>query len=214
MDNLFRSNRLLYRAVEDTQEDQDFLHQIQDDIDAFANSSTGVLRPETHKNSKEHADFVANKTLIGVIICLAPPPPKEDPQNDNNDATEATAKPTPIGSLYLTALKADQIQHRHAYISIDIVRAHQKKGYGSEAINWMLDWGFKQAGLHHIGIDAFSYNQGATQLYERRGFVFEGRKRELLWYNGGWHDWISYSLLVDEWRELRRQGKGANDFAV
>ena len=184
------------------------MHQIQDDVDAFANSSTGILRPETHKNSKEHTDFVANKTLIGVIICLAPP------ENSKHDATGANAKPTPIGSLYLTALKADQIQHRHAYISIDIVRAHQKKGYGSEAINWVLDWGFKQAGLHRIGIDAFSYNRGATQLYERLGFVFEGRKRELLWYNGAWHDWISYSLLEDEWRELRGQGKGINDFAV
>ena len=94
------------------------------------------------------------------------------------------------------------------------MRAHQKKGYGSEAINWALDWGFKQAGLHRIGIDAFSYNHGATQLYERLGFVFEGRKRELLWFNGGWHDWISYSMLVDEWRELRGRGKGVNDFAV
>lgn len=40
------------------------------------------------------------------------------------------------------------------------------------------------------------------ELYERKlGFVFEGRKRELLWYNGGWHDLLSFSMLEREWKK-------------
>jgi RimJ/RimL family protein N-acetyltransferase len=57
------------------------------------------------------------------------------------------------------------------------------------------------AGLHRIGIEAFSYNEGARELYEKKlGFVYEGCKRELLWFNGGWHGYLSWSMLEDEWR--------------
>ncbi len=138
--------------------------------------------------------------LIGVIICLAPPP--------SNSAVPPTSKldpPTPIGCIALTGLKSGVMQHRNSYISIDIIAPYQRKGYGSEAIYWVLDWGFRIAGLHRIGIECFSYNEGAKELYERLGFVFEGRKREVLWYNGGWHDLISFSILETEWKG--KQGK-------
>jgi len=108
--------------------------------------------------------------------------------------------PVPIGSLYLTAPKPGEEHHRNSYISIDIIAPYQGQGYGSEAIEWVLDWGFRIAGLHRIGIENFSYNQGAKRLYERLGFTFEGSKRECLWFNGGWHDYMSFSILEQEWR--------------
>lgn len=120
VENLIRSNRLIYRAVDNTK-DVDFLHSIQDDADALANSDTGLLRPETYKNSKEYADYVANKTLLGVIICEAP--------------TSTSSSTVPIGSMHLTMLKPNQVHHRHAHISIKIVREYQRKGYGAEAIS-------------------------------------------------------------------------------
>ena len=197
MENLFRSPRLIYRAVEDTPEDEALMHTIQSDIVAFANSDTGLLKPMAKKESKKHKEFVAEKTLLGVIICLAPsttnPPPP--------------TPPVPIGCICLKAPDAGQEHHRNSYISLDIIAPYQRRGYGTEAIEWVLDWGFKIAGLHRIGIENFSYNDGAQRLYERLGFVKEGVKRELLWYNGGWHDYVSWSMLEDEWR-VRQEKKG------
>lgn len=82
-----------------------------------------------------------------------------------------------------------------------IFKAYQNKGYGSEAIQWVLWWAFQQGGLHRISIGCFSYNDGARRLYEKLRFVYEGRLRESVWFNGGWHDTIWWSLLEDEWRE-------------
>ncbi|RDL29903.1 Acyl-CoA N-acyltransferases (Nat) [Venustampulla echinocandica] len=195
MDGLFRSARLIYRTVEDTPEDEAFMHTIQSDVDAMANSDSGLLKPMTLQDSRKHKDYVANKTLLGVIICLAPPAARA-----GTPSLAAPIAPVPIGSIYLTAPKPGEAHHRHSYISIDIIAAYQRKGYGSEAIDWVMDWGFRIAGLHRIGIEAFSYNQGARELYERLGFVYEGCKRELLWFNGGWHDFLSFSILDHEWK--------------
>jgi hypothetical protein len=53
MENLSRSPRLIYWAIEDTPEDEAFIHSIQSDIVAFANSDTGLLVPMTKAKSKK-----------------------------------------------------------------------------------------------------------------------------------------------------------------
>jgi len=95
-------------------------------------------------------------------------------------------------------------------MSIQICREEQRKGYGSEAIKWALEWGFLAGGLHRVSIGCFSFNEGARRLYERLGFVVEGRTREVVWKNGGWHDSIEMGMLEGEWREKYLiDGRGA-----
>ncbi|MCJ1445426.1 MAG: hypothetical protein MMC23_005931 [Stictis urceolatum] len=205
MEDLFRSTRLEYRAVEDTPEDAAFFHRIQSDVAAFANSDSGLLKPMTTKESKAHMDFVANKTLLGVIICLRSGSEQAAGREDGQVESAVTGgQPSsiPIGSIYLTASKLGEVHHRNAYISVDIIAPYQRRGYGSEAIHWVLDWGFRIAGLHRIGIEHYSYNEGAGELYTKLGFTLEGRKREVLWHNGDWHDWLSYSILKSEWEAM------------
>ena len=197
MENVFRSERLIYRAIEDTPQDEDFMHTIQADPVAFSNSDNGLLAPMTRKESGAWKKSVQTNKLIGVIICLAPP--------HSNPALPVDTKPpppTPIGCIALTGLKLGYFQHRNSYISVDIIAPYQRKGYGSEAIKWVLGWGFRIAGLHRIGVECFSYNAGARELYEGKlGFEFEGREREVLWHNGGWHDLLSFSMLESEWKK-------------
>ena len=75
--------------------------------------------------------------------------------------------------------------------------------FTGEAINWMLDWAFRYAGLHAVRLHVYSYNVGAVRLYERLGFVKEGSQREALFFDRGWHDVLSYSMLEREWEALR-----------
>ncbi|CZS91887.1 uncharacterized protein RAG0_02441 [Rhynchosporium agropyri] len=177
MEDLFRSDRLVYRAIEDTPEDEEFMHLIQSDPVAFSNSDNALLAPMSKKESGEWKKSVQTEKLIGVIICLAPPL--------SNPALPSDTKApplTPIGCISLTGLKPGYYQHRNSDVSIDIVAPYQRKGYGSEAIKWILDWGFRIAGLHRNGIECFSFNSGARELYEGKlGFVFEGRKRDWMW---------------------------------
>lgn len=110
----------------------------------------------------------------------------------------------PIGVLALSGTTTAKCHHRSAFISIDIHPAYQGKGYGSEAIRWVLEWGFAYQGLHRIGIESFSHNEGAGRLYERLGFVLEGRQRQALWFRGGWSDELMFGMLEEEWRERAR----------
>jgi len=183
MEEPFKSERLVYRAVEDNPQDDDFLTLIQTNAKAYANSSTSLHVPQSKKATVAgYRAFLMDEALLGAIVCL------------DDD------KKTPIGIVSLMNSGLRHKHHRSSDIGIDIAEPYQGKGYGSEAIYWVPKWGFQTAGLHRIGIEAFSYNKGAIRLYEKLGFVPEGVKREALWHNGGWHDFVSYSLLEHEWR--------------
>lgn len=56
-----------------------------------------------------------------------------------------------------------------------------------------------------MAMSSFSFSPGARRLYERLGFVYEGSLREVMWFDGGWHDIVCQSMLEDEWR--KRQEK-------
>lgn len=135
------------------------------------------------------------------MICI----PEFDAPATGNGATPP--KSTPIGVVSLAAIELRQIQHRRTILGVNIARSYQGQGYGTEAIEWALNWGFQYAGLHRIEINAFAYNKGALQLYERLGFVQEGRKRDFVFHDGKFWDLVSFSMLENEWRERKDNSK-------
>ncbi|KAI1409212.1 putative GNAT family acetyltransferase [Hypoxylon sp. FL1857] len=192
----FRSERLVYRAVNDTPEDEQFVHSIQKDAEAQSGASYGLLRPESMKASNEFKQHVAEKCLLGAIICLP------SPTSENGDVDVAGE---PIGIVCLKSNPPHFAHHRWTDISIDIARKHRGLGYGGEAISWALWYAFQMAGLHRVQLCAFSFNESANRLYKKLGFKEEGRQRESMWFNGGWHDNVTYGMLEDEWRDMQRK---------
>ncbi|GIP51359.1 GNAT family N-acetyltransferase [Paenibacillus vini] len=78
--------------------------------------------------------------------------------------------------------------------------AQTGKGYGTEALNLMLDYGFGILNMHRIELNVFDYNPRALHVYEKLGFKREGVQREALYYNHEYHDSITMGLLEDEFR--------------
>ena len=137
MADSFRSARLIYRAVESP--DDDILFQkIQADPLTFQNSNAKLKRPQSRKDAAEYQRVVAEDVLLGVVICIPP----SDPQS----------KPTPIGTVFLKTVAF--FHHRFTELGIDILSEYQGKGYGTEAIEWIVDWAFDVAGMHRINIRA------------------------------------------------------------
>lgn len=92
--------------------------------------------------------------------------------------------------------------NRNAYIRIAIDSSKfQGKGYGSEAMLLMLDYGFGILNLHRIELNVFAFNARAIHTYEKLGFQREGVQRQALYYNHAYHDSILMSMLADEYRE-------------
>ncbi|GAA0369962.1 GNAT family N-acetyltransferase [Bacillus horti] len=82
---------------------------------------------------------------------------------------------------------------------------HQGRGYGTEALKLMLDYGFGQLNLHRIELTVYDYNERAIHVYEKVGFKVEGRLRDALYYDHAYHDTIFMSILEDEFRQLYKQ---------
>ncbi|KAH8649926.1 acyl-CoA N-acyltransferase [Xylariales sp. PMI_506] len=192
----FRSQRLIYREIQDTEADKNWFHNhIQNDPVSYALSDPSVLRPQVQSRSNE-ALLDMQKSMLGVMICISPAPAEEGKE----------VAPTPVGVLSLSA-SADgesyRAHHRVCSLSIVIAAEHQNKGYGAEAIDWALDWAFTKANIHSVGLSCVEFNTRAAHLYEKLGFVLEGRLRSIHFYGRRWWDVLLYSMLEDEWESLR-----------
>ncbi|MDK8182614.1 GNAT family protein [Paenibacillus sp. UMB4589-SE434] len=107
---------------------------------------------------------------------------------------------TLIGDIALQDI--DSI-NRNANLRIAIdAPSHQGKGYGSEAIRLMLEYGFGILNLHRIELNVFTYNDRAMHVYKKLGFKQEGVQREIIFYNHQYHDSILMSMLASEYRAL------------
>lgn len=72
------------------------------------------------------------------------------------------------------------------------------RGYGTEATRLVLDYGLDVAGLHRIGLEVYDFNPRAQRVYEKCGFVTEGRRRDALCWDGEWHDAIVMAILATD----------------
>ncbi len=78
---------------------------------------------------------------------------------------------------------------------------HRGKGYGTEAMNLMLRYGFDVLKLHRIHLGVYTFNPRAIHVYKNIGFKQEGLQRDVLYLNGEYHDMIIMAILEDEFRE-------------
>lgn len=79
------------------------------------------------------------------------------------------------------------------------------QGYGSDAVNALVDFAFGQLRMERVWLDTDDHNHRAQAAYRKAGFSVEGRLRHAWFQNGAWSDDIRMSLLRDEWSALPRR---------
>ena len=84
---------------------------------------------------------------------------------------------------------------------------YQNKGFGTEAMELILEYAFDTVNLNRIELYTYDFNISALKSYEKVGFIEEGRKRQSIWINGKYHDAILMSILAEEWRERKKMKK-------
>ena len=72
------------------------------------------------------------------------------------------------------------------------------KGYGTEALWLLLDYGFKALNLHNVMIRVYSFNERAKKSYEKIGFKYMGKRREALKRGNEKFDILYLDLLYEE----------------
>ena len=126
---------------------------------------------------------------------------REMSRTDDSFAIFRKGERDPIGIISLINLSE---AHASADLSIIVGRPEDRdKGYGAEAIEAVLGYGFEKLKLHRIGLSVFDFNGIAISAYEKLGFREEGRMRQAIKRDHAFHDAILMSILSSEWRSSR-----------
>ena len=86
-------------------------------------------------------------------------------------------------------------QHKRAEIGFWLLPAFQRKGYMTEAVAAILEYGFKQMELHRIEAIVEPGNTNSAGLLKKLGFLYEGTHRECEVKNGRFIDLEYYALI-------------------
>ncbi|NHJ04110.1 MAG: N-acetyltransferase [Candidatus Heimdallarchaeota archaeon] len=90
--------------------------------------------------------------------------------------------------------------NRSAILGISIyAEKNWNKGFGTDAMRVLLNFGFHYLNLHRIELFVFEYNPRAIKVYEKLGFQKVGKKRDAKYIDGRYYDSIIMDILVDEW---------------
>ena len=79
-------------------------------------------------------------------------------------------------------------------------RDFRNNGYGAEAINLLLEYGFKYLNLHSIRLELLSINERAHKCYSKCGFKDTGCNREQVFLNGKYYDKLHMDILENEFK--------------
>lgn len=81
-----------------------------------------------------------------------------------------TLKPgSSVGSPFVGSVSLSQtsFKNRDATLTITLAREHWNKGYGTEVLRFVIDYGFKSLALHRISLAVFATNPRATAVYTK-----------------------------------------------
>ncbi len=107
----------------------------------------------------------------------------------------------PIGVVNL-----HQINHRHHKANMGIMIGEpdaRGKGFGTEAVELILDYGFNALDLHSIWLTTYAFNHAGQGAYRKAGFREVGRRRECRYHAGRFWDEIHMDILASEFTRSR-----------
>ena len=94
-----------------------------------------------------------------------------------------------------------KINHRNRKAEVGIFIGNKEcwnKGYGSEALSLLVDFGFNILNLNNIMLEVFGFNRRAIKAYEKVGFKIIGHRREAIIIADEKHDEIYMDILASD----------------
>ncbi len=95
----------------------------------------------------------------------------------------------------LIAINLGKPKFKNAEIWYKFHSSFWGKGFATEAVNKILDFGFDELQLHRIGAGCAVNNLASIRVLEKLGMTREGRKRQVLPLKDGWSDNFEYAIL-------------------
>ena len=97
---------------------------------------------------------------------------------------------------------------QNAYLGYFIGASFAGKGYGTEALQLMLRYAFKELRLHRLEANIQPGNVASIALVKHAGFVREGYSKRYLKICGKWRDHERWAMIAENWKPASlRRGK-------
>ncbi len=98
-------------------------------------------------------------------------------------------------------------EHKKGWLGYCLNRDFWHKGYATETVQALLEFGFKQLALHRIFAEVDPDNIASRNVLEKTGMLYEGHVREHRWAKGKWRDSLLYATLENEWKRTQAKHK-------
>jgi [ribosomal protein S5]-alanine N-acetyltransferase len=131
---------------------------------------------------------------------------KKKEKNDYSFGIELKEEKNLIGAIGLHRINIDQ---GTAEVGYWIGRKYHRQGYGSEALEAVLDFSFNRLKLRRLEAGVFAGNPSSSILLEKYGFIQEGFKPEarVCKADGLLRDEYLYGLLRKNYLSGKNNGK-------
>ena len=106
------------------------------------------------------------------------------------------------GDQLIGNISLNEVNHLHRIGTVGIFigeEEHRGKGYGTEAMRLIVEYGFKTLNLHNIMLNVHSNNARAIASYKKVGFTEFGRRREARYIEGQYLDTIYMEILATDY---------------
>ena len=103
----------------------------------------------------------------------------------------------------LIAINLGKINYKTAEVWFKIHKDFWRKGYTTEALSEILNFGFNQLQLHRIEAGCAVENVASSKVLEKVGMIREGMKRKKLPIRGEWKDNYFYAILEEDFRLIK-----------
>lgn len=108
-----------------------------------------------------------------------------------------------IVSLIALVRSHRALTYNKAELAYWLHREYQGQGIMTEAVCRVMQFGFRELGLHKICVSHFSINEASEKLIKRLGFRYIGEQIEEFQKDGVWYNHKSYELLEREFSDAR-----------
>lgn len=141
--------------------------------------------PDVRRLTGSHATF--DRSTVAAWLATRP---------DHHDRADWAVVRTDDGAFLGEAVLNDlDVDNGSVNFRILLGSPHLGRGYGTEATRLVVDYALGPAGMHRVSLGVYVSNPRARRVYEKCGFVLEGRLRDALHWDGVWHDELVMSVL-------------------
>lgn len=146
---MYTTDRLIIRAFKPA--DHPWIEKMLNDVSVQSLTDPCHIQPAPAHKVETVLKVLAGAYFFGIVTL-------KDPSSE--------AEAGPMGYVFLRGAE-DVVKNRTVMLGLAIDPKFQGKGYGTEATRFVVDWSFRDGGLHRIWLGVYENNGAAKRVYEK-----------------------------------------------